>query len=717
VDAFLAKAKAIKTIEEATAFLWEYLPTPHIATKDALEFALHAHQHQTRKSGEPYIVHPIVVATITAAFSNDETMVQAALLHDVVEDTEHTIEELEERFGKDVTHLVEGLTKIVEIRDEELVPSGSDERLIHSALSFRKMLIASIKDIRVLVIKLCDRMHNMLTLDALRPEKQKRIAEETLVVYAPIAHRLGVSRLKNNLEDLSFQYIYPDEYANIDTYIQHNAQNLQFKLNTFIQKVSKYMLQNGFDEDEFKIFGRVKHYYSIYMKMQRKGVSIDEVLDLLAVRIIVNEPIECYKVLGLMHLKFTPLISRFKDYIAVPKENGYKTIHTTLFNEEGIVEAQIRTEQMHRLAEFGVAAHWKYKEGGESVNLTWLESLHYQNESVEEFYELAKSDLFSEDITVFSPKGDYYTLPKGSTALDFAYAIHSEVGSNAMDALVNKQNVSLLSILKNGDIVRIIKDDKLHLHCSWLDTVKTSKAKEGIRSDCRARIKECDLLSAYNILTTLFEKERSALEPLIQTLSLEESLHKLPDQKDYFKEVIRQVADYLGTKEVRFWELLKKGYKKPIEKEIEHFIFFTNKSIERVEFDYCCHPKVGDKIVAFYKDSKAIIHHKLCKKAYEKMKAGEPMLHVRWSGSKLSRYRLIVSLQNQKGVLADLLAKLSDLDLNVLSIALGIQNSENAEYCQIEVESRESKKSILSEKISQRFKLIEIISLDDAYNK
>ncbi len=717
MDAFLNKAQKIQTIEEAKALLWEQIPSPLPATTKALELALTAHDGQKRKSGEPYIVHPILVAAITAAFSNDETMVQAALLHDVVEDTSFDIEDLEREFGDDVAHMVEGLTKIVEIRDEELAPSGSDERLINSALTFRKMLIASVKDIRVLVIKLCDRLHNMLTLDALSPQKQRRIAEETLVVYAPIAHRLGISRLKNHLEDLSFYYIYPEDYKKIDSYIKSNAQNLQFKLNAFIQNVKETMDKDGFAKDDFEIIGRVKHYYSIYLKMHRKGVSIEEVLDLLAIRIIVKEPIDCYRVLGLMHLTFTPLISRFKDYIAVPKENGYKTIHTTLFDEEGIVEAQIRTAQMHRLAEYGVAAHWKYKGGDNSVNLEWLESLHYQSECIEEFYELAKSDLFSEDITVFSPKGDYYTLPKGSVALDFAYAIHSEVGANATEALVNKQKASLLTVLKNGDIVNIIKDDKLHLHCSWLDAVKTSKAQDGIRSHCRARIKESDTYSAYNILATLFTQKSAAMKKLVERVELQDSIHKLPTQLDYYKETIHKIADYTGTKEVRFWELLKKGYKKPMVKEIEHFKFFTNKPLDGVEFDYCCHPKVGDQIVAFYKDSKAIIHHKLCKKAYSKILAEEPMIQVSWSSSKLSRYRLIISLQNQRGILADLLAKLSELDLNVISIELGIQSSESAEYCQIEVESSESKKSILSEKISQKFKLVEIISLDDAYNK
>ncbi|HFQ62348.1 MAG TPA: bifunctional (p)ppGpp synthetase/guanosine-3',5'-bis(diphosphate) 3'-pyrophosphohydrolase, partial [Epsilonproteobacteria bacterium] len=666
---------------------------------------------------EPYIVHPILVATVTAAFSNDETMVQAALLHDVVEDTSFTIEDLESTFGEDVAHMVEGLTKIIEIRDEELISSDSDERLINSALTFRKMLIASVKDVRVLVIKLCDRLHNMLTLDALSQEKQRRIAEETLVVYAPIAHRLGIARLKNRLEDLSFLYIYPEDYHHIDDFIQSNAQNLQFKLNAFIQNVKELMLKDGFVEDDFEVFGRVKHYYSIYMKMHRKGVSIEEVLDLLAVRIVVKKPIECYEVLGLMHLHFTPLISRFKDYIAVPKENGYKTIHTTLFNEEGIVEAQIRTEEMHRLAEYGVAAHWKYKDGGDGVNLEWLESLHYQNDSIEEFYELAKSDLFSEDITVFSPRGDYYTLPKGSVALDFAYAIHSEVGANATQALINKRKSPLLTVLKNGDIVKILKDKEPHLHCSWLDAVKTSKAQDGIRSACRTRIKESDTLSAYIILSTLFGQKSSDMKRLVKELGLEDNIYKLPIQLDYYKEVIHKVAEYMGTKEVRFWELLKKGYKKPKLRVIEHFHFFTNKPLDGVEFDYCCHPKVGDEIVAFYKDSKAIIHHKLCKKAYAKILSDEAMIFVGWSGEKLSRYRLTISLQNQKGILAELLARLSDLNLNVISIELGIHSSEQAEYCQIDVESHESKKSNLAAKISQKFKLIEIISLDDAYNK
>jgi len=718
VEAFFDKAKHINTIEEAKVLLWSLLPKVEERTKEALALSIKAHEGQSRKSGEPYVVHPILVAAITANISNDQTMVQAALLHDVVEDTSYSIEDLSVCFGADVAHMVEGLTKIIAIRDEELLSSGSEDRLINSALTFRKMLLASIKDVRVLVIKLCDRLHNMLTLDALKPEKQKRIAEETLLVYAPIAHRLGISRLKNHLEDLSFYYIYPEDYQNIDTYIQKNTQNLHVKLNNFIQKVKTFMLQNGFDEDEFKIFGRVKHYHSIYTKMQRKGVSIEEVLDLLAVRILLKEPLECYKVLGLMHLSFTPLISRFKDYIAVPKENGYKTIHSTVFSEDGIIEAQIRTQEMHHLAEYGVAAHWKYKGGeGDAVNLEWLESLDYQHESVKTFYELAKCDLFSEDISVFSPQGDVYTLPKDSTALDFAYAVHSEVGNCAIDALINKKNASLLTVLKNSDMVNIIKDDSIHLHCSWIDTLKTSKAQEGMRSICKARIKENNTLTAYAILGTLFKQKRESIALLIETLGLEDSIYKLPEQENYYKEVMYKIADYTGAKEVRVWELFKKGYKKPKRKTLEHFNFFTNKALDSVGFDYCCHPKVGDSILAFYENSKAIIHHKLCKHAYTKLAKHEDMLYVSWITSKHAHYRLTLSLQNQKGILADLLVKLSQLNLNVLSIEVGIRRSEEAEFCQIEVESSTARKEFFAEQINKKFKLIEIISLDDAYNK
>ena len=712
MEALLKKAQDTTTIEEAEKLLFEYHPTYSPLFTTALALAKEAHSSQIRKSGEPYIIHPILVATITALISEDETMVIAGLLHDVVEDTDYTIENIIEIFGEDVAFLVEGLTKIEVIRDEELVPSSSNKKLISSALTFRKMLISSIKDVRILVVKLCDRLHNMTTLNALTPTKQLRIAEETMVVYAPIAHRLGISQLKNLLEDLSFYYIYPDAYRNIDEYIQLNSQNLHLKLNTFVTNIDNLMKESGFNDKEYEVFGRVKHYYSMYQKMQRKGIGIDEILDLIAIRILIDKDIECYKVLGALHLNYKPIISRFKDYVTLPKENGYSTIHTTLFNDDGIVEAQIRTFEMHRTAEYGIAAHWRYKDGGtgkKTVNLEWLESLEYQNDSVEEFYSLAKGDLFSDDISVFSPAGDHYTLPRDSVALDFAYTVHSEIGDKAVSALVNKVKVPLLTTLKNGDIVRISTNKNARVHCSWFDTVMTSRAKDGIKSACNQKIKECNHLASINILTYLTDVDRELVSTMFDNCSLKENAYKMTSNKDIYKDVLSNFLKRLPEISSRF--------EHPIETTKEHFRFISNKPIDQVEFDYCCHPKMGDEVVAFVEEDKVIIHHKLCQESYKLMQSFTPMVFVTWASEKTARYRLIISLQNRQGILAELLQKLANLDLNVLSIELGIKSSESAEFCKLEVETKEQNSKKLQEKLNKKLKLIEMISLNDAYSK
>ncbi|NPA51234.1 MAG: RelA/SpoT family protein, partial [Epsilonproteobacteria bacterium] len=706
--------KDIKSISDAIKLLGTLIEiTPPI--QKALDFAIKAHSGQFRKSGEPYVIHPIVVAAIVAVISGDEEMVIAALLHDVVEDTSYEIEDIQREFGDNVKELVEGLTKIVEIRDKKLIPSTSNEKLITSALSFRKMLIASIKNVKVLVIKLCDRLHNMLTLDALPPAKRLRISEETLVVYVPIAHRLGIGKIKNLLEDLSFKYIYPEDYKRIDDYMKEHHQSLQLKLNDFIEKVKQLLNKSGFHRDDFEIIGRVKHYYSIYLKMHRKGVSIDEILDLLAIRIIVNEPIECYEVLGYLHLNFTPLVSRFKDYIALPKDNGYQTIHTTIFDDKNIFEAQIRTKKMHHLAEFGIAAHWKYKGIIGNINLDWLKSLPYQDRSIEHFYERAKESLYSEDIVVLSPKGEHITLPRGSVALDFAYAIHSEIGDRATAAYVNKEKVSLLTILKNGDIVKIETQDKPRLHCSWVDVVKTTKAKEGIKHRCRQYLRELNYKIAVNILATIFDKSPKEIIKVARESKLVANLSKASTNLDTLKEKIYKVSKYAKIREVRFWELLKKGYKKPYLKEIDLFRFFTNKPIEKVEFDYCCHPKIGDEIVAFYKDGVAIIHHKLCRQAIDKIDKELPMVYVEWKSKKTQKYKLLVGLQNKKGVLAKLLQMLANMDINVIGIELGLKSGENAEYCEIYIEGNDIDRDKLKEGLSKSYKVVEITPLDDAY--
>ena len=711
---FIELVKKIHSIEDAI----KILKLNADVDKDidsAIQFAIIAHDEQYRKSGEPYVIHPILVASIVASVANDKTMIIAALLHDVVEDTEYELEDIEKYYGKDVANLVDGLTKIVEIREDELVKAGSNEKLTKSALSFRKILLASIKDLRVLIVKLCDRLHNMLTLDALPREKQLRISEETLVVYAPIAHKLGISKIKNYLEDLSFKYIYPEDYKKIDEYLESHKQNLNLRLNHFIDKAKKILNQNGFHRKDIEIFGRVKHRYSIYLKKQRKGISIEEVLDLLAIRIIVKEPIDCYKVLGVLHLNYTPIISRFKDYVALPKDNGYQTIHTTLFFDDDIVEAQIRTQDMHKLAEYGVAAHWKYKAGADNINLDWISNLTYESESIDKFIEATKADLYTEDIVVFSPVGDSYTLPKGSVVLDYAYAVHSDIGNLATSAMVNRESTSLLRILKNGDIVKIITQDKPRLHCSWIDTVKTSKAKEGIKSICNQRLREVNRRVVYLILATIFGTNKEDIKEILKKLNLYDNVHLAANNLGRIRDKVLKIAEYKKIKEIRFWDLLKKGYKKPFTKDINYFTFYSNKNIESVEFDYCCHPKLGDEVIAFYERGRAVVHHKLCSKAYGLMKSDTKMLYIEWRSKKSSKYRMILSLQNKKGALLELFKELNKLDLNVTNIELGIQSSDTAEYCKLEVETTSDSSNEIKDIISRKFKLVDFISLKDAY--
>ncbi|WP_456382329.1 RelA/SpoT family protein [Hydrogenimonas sp.] len=707
--------RSIRTIEEAEEIFFDTIE-PSEQIEEALAFAKEAHAGQKRKSGEPYVVHPILVATITATISSDETMVVTALLHDVVEDTPWTIEDIRSRFGRDVAHLVEGLTKIIEIRESELLPSTSDEKLVTSALSFRKMLICSIEDVRVLIIKLCDRLHNMLTLDALPEEKQHRIAEETLVVYAPIAHRLGIAALKNRLEDLSFFYLFPKEYARIDAFVTSHSQDFQIKLNTFISKVKTLMVHNGFKADSFEIFGRVKHYYSIYLKMQRKGISIDEILDLLAVRILVEKPIDCYRSLGTLHLHFKPLIARFKDYVALPKENGYQTLHTTVFDDTSIIEAQIRTFEMHKTAEYGIAAHWKYKmELDSSVNIEWLKNLQYQNESIEEFYELVKNDLYSEDISVFTPAGEQITLPRGATVLDFAYAVHTQVGERASAALVNKHAASLLSELKNGDLVRIITADHPIYHCTWVNAVKTSRAKSHIRTRCNQRRKEIDRMSAVNILAATFNLLPYEVEEWLEEHDLKDQIYRVARDLGYYKEIVGRFVESRKEKSIlpTIFQLPPRKIKRF---DFENFVIYASDGVNSVEFDYCCHPKRNDPIVAFRFGNKAVVHHKFCEKAYSWLQKHTPMLFIEWSASKLSRYRILVTMKDEKGALAKLLGFLAKIDTNVISIKLGDANAQS-NLCELVVESRENDPARLKSLLDRRFKVIEIVSLTDAYKQ
>ncbi len=708
----IEKVKHLHDIDSATAYLFSYI-TPTEKLRDALAYATEAHKTQFRKSGEPYIVHPILVAAIVSSITNDEAMAIAALLHDVVEDTPTTIEEVENRYGKDVAHLVSGLTKIDSIRDSELVPSTSNEKLIVSALSFRKMLLASIEDVRVLVVKLCDRLHNMMTLDALPKHKQTRISEETLVVYSPIAHRLGISFIKNMLEDLSFSYLFPNEKHFIDNYLDTNYHAIEIQLNDFKEHIANMLMQQGFHEDDFEILSRIKHRYSIYLKMQRKGISIDEVLDLLAVRILVKDPLKCYDALGLVHLNFRPLASRFKDYISVPKDNGYQTIHTSVFYKTAIFEVQIRTYDMHKTAELGVAAHWKYKSGGNNIKLDWLDNLQYQNESVEDFYALIKNDLYSEDISVFSPTGDAFTLPRGAVVLDFAYAVHTDIGNKAVSAMINKTKKSLLTELNNGDIVKVIIGDEIETRCSWIDAVKTSRAQTNMKLNCNARLREINAKSAINIIATIMGLKHSRVEEWL-TQNRCENLSHIPTDVEHLKNVIHQYISDIG-KNNRFQRFISRHRFKAKKYEISGLEIYSNSSISDVVFDYCCHPKYGDEVMAFLEKSKAHVHHKMCQNATKKLENTESMVFVKWAKEKIYKYKLIASLPNEKGALAEFLAYLAKQNIDLISIELGKDNLEYVQYCDIVFQSEEADINTLRAKIESKIKIVDLIRSDDAY--
>ena len=714
MDPFIKEIQHINNVDDAINKLKTQTDiSPKLI--EIINFIIEAHEGQYRKSGEPYCVHPILVACITAHFSKDEAIIATALLHDVVEDTYHSLEYIKERWGSDIAHMVDGLTKIVEIREHEFIPSNetSDSRIISSALTFRKMLIASIDDVRVLIVKLCDRLHNMLTLQVLPTNKQRRIAEETLVVYVPIANRLGISNLKNALEDLAFFYIYPDEYKKIDNFLKEQQHTMQLTFNNFISTSKNLLEKNGYDLNKIKIYARIKHHYSIYLKMQRKGISIDEVLDLFAIRILVEEDIDCYKVLGFMHLEFKPLISRFKDYVATPKENGYQTIHTTIFYNSKIYEIQIRSFEMNKIAEFGIAAHWKYKTGAKNTtNLNWLKSLEFSNENVKEFYQETKDNLYTEEIIIYSPKGEVFTLPVGSTAYDFAFAVHTNIGKKAIGCYINKIKKPLLTELKSTDIVSIELSDEIIVRCSWIDMVKTSRAKKQIKFFCTHRQKEIDELSGKNIINSVFSRYYEDITKEYQV----DSLYKIPQKLDFFKHT-KQVLEKNIINDTGLMTRFKILTSKIKEFKFDNVLIYSNFSISSVSFDHCCHPKFGDDIVAFKNGNEAIIHHKMCDKAYSKIKTNQQMLFCRWTKSSVYQYKMVINIPNTKGELAKVLTYLAENEFYILAVEFGRQKHSYIQYCDIEFEINKSNIEEVRKIIERKVKVIEFFSKKDAYTK
>ena len=478
-----------RRFEEITLRVRSYLPDADLGPfRAAFEFGRERHEGQYRKSGEPYIAHPLEVAAITAELRLGVPSLCAALLHDTVEDTETTLEEIEERFGESVSFLVGGMTKLAKIEFRS--------REEHQAENIRRLIVAMTRDLRVVLIKLADRLHNIRTLDIMRPEKQRRIATETLEIYAPLANRLGINWMKSELEDESLKYLDPEAYQELKRRVnQKKSERDGYIAET--TRVLRQMMQAA--DIDAEVSGRPKHFYSIYRKMRRSGVDFDEIHDITAFRIIVADKGACYNVLGLVHDRWRPVAGRFKDYIAVPKSNGYQSLHTTIVGPHGErIEIQIRTAEMHQTAEFGVAAHWAYKEGrsGETATgeaFTWMRNLFESQAEIDdarEYLESVRLDLFDDEVFVFTPAGDVKALPRGSTPLDFAFAVHSKVGEHCAHARVNGRHVSLRHTLENGDVVEITTREDQYPREEWLEIARSSRARAKIRAYIGAEKKQ-----------------------------------------------------------------------------------------------------------------------------------------------------------------------------------------------------------------------------------
>ena len=467
-------------LKELLATVGSYLAPEQVSrVRAAAEFGTSAHHGQKRLSGEPYITHPVATAAILADLHLDADTIIAAILHDVIEDTPTPKDQLAARFGADVAELVDGVTKLDQIKFKSREEAQAE--------SFRKMLLAMVRDLRVILVKLADRMHNMRTIEAMAPARRRAIARETLDIYAPIAERLGLYNMKLELEDLGFKALYPSRYRVLERALKRARGNQKQFLARIEQQLNAGLIKS---QIEARVVTREKHLYSIYQKMRRKRAPLNEIVDVYGIRIVVDSPDTCYRALGAVHAVFKPMPGRFKDYIAIPRVNGYQSLHTTLFGPNGVpIEAQLRTADMHRVAEAGIAAHWKYKSGGDAGSMQqertreWLSNLVLLQEagSSEEFLESVKVDLYPDKVYVFTPKGQILRLPSGATVVDFAYAVHTDIGNRCVAAKVDRRLTPLRTVLRNGQTVEIISAKGATPNPSWVNFVVTAKARSAIR--------------------------------------------------------------------------------------------------------------------------------------------------------------------------------------------------------------------------------------------
>jgi GTP pyrophosphokinase len=632
----------------------------------AYVYAATKHFGQLRQSGEPYMAHPLWVAYILASMNMDQDTVIAGMLHDTLEDTDATREEVENLFGKDVAFLVDSLTKISKIEFK-----SKEEK---QAENFRKMLISILEDMRVIIIKLADRLHNMRTIAHLRRDKQERIAKETLEIYAPFAHRLGIAWIKWELEDLSFQVLHPDVYDDLRQKVGLNRSERENYLDRVRGVVEKFLTDEGITA---AVDGRPKHFYSIFAKMEKKSASFDEIYDLLALRVLVDTVSHCYAALGIIHHHFKPVPNRLKDYIAMPKPNMYQSLHTTVIGLDGqMVEFQIRTWQMHRVAEEGVAAHWKYKEGDTfnpkaDSRFDWLKQLLEQKNSAGEMVETLKEDVLPTQIYVFTPGGDVIELPMGSTPLDFAYAIHSEVGGKYIGAKVNGRMVHLKYELQNGEKVQILTSPTQVPRKAWLSYVKTSRAKSRIKGYLRKKESDRAMVKGTDLLDKEFKLRGSSLKEVQdEPAKLKKILEKfsLKDAEDFilfvgFGRLTANKAANVLFPEVKYTGKRAAQQKKSAAKETPFLVDGIDNMMLKIA--RCCHPLPGDDIVGYISSGHGVVVHKQECINIKNTVNYERIIPVTWrEGSKVA-VNIIANTVSRTGLIHDITEVTTDLRLNI----------------------------------------------------
>lgn len=642
----------------------------------AFEYARQMHEGQRRKNEENYIVHPVSVAIILARIPVDTPTVMAALMHDVIEDTTAKPEEIEQRFGEEVLKLVEGVTKLGKFE----FASKEDAH----AENFRKMFLAMADDIRVIMLKLADRLHNMQTLCYLKPEKQIKKAVETIEVFAPLANRMGMGKIRAELEDLSLKYLHPDQYHEIEEEIAHTQDERENTIGVVVGKIQDQLAAMGV---EAKIYGRVKNYYSIFKKMQVHHKKVNEVFDISAVRVIVNNERECYEVLGVIHNAFTPIPGRFKDYIAMPKSNLYQSLHTTVVGPYGRpLEVQIRSWDMHRIAEYGIAAHWKYKEVGsnelhqtaEEQKMSWLRQMVDMKEDTgdaKEYVDSVKLDLFRDEVFVFTPKGRVVVLPRGATPVDFAYRIHTEVGNTCTGAKVNGRIVPLNHSLKNGDFIEVLTSKKSSPRLDWIAFVQTQQAKARIRQWFKKHYKESHEDQGRKLLEA--ELTRAGLDDVMKS----GKMLKIAEDLNYT--TVEDLLVALGYGEIntsRITNRIKKEAE-PVSDDpdtlLQHLAQRKIKpsgqgkdiqGLEGMMYQHakCCNPLPGESIIGIVTRSRGVmIHRDDCNNLQQANP--ERRMNINWEGEQQTRHtvRLDVHSIDRVGVLKDILTKVADYNANI----------------------------------------------------